>query len=454
MPNDLNNMKQTIHAQKEQIVRELSEIIKRPSVSATGEGIEACAEFTKEFVQKCGLEAELVCLEGVEDSYPFIIGEADIGAEKTVLIYNHYDVQPPEPSEGWISPPFEPEIREERIYGRGTADNKGNIVARGFAIKSLLESENGLPVNIKWLIEGEEETGSPNIKKFIQEHAERLKADGAIWEFGGVDWEERPNLWAGLKGILYVELMVKSTKVDSHSALATYIPNAAWRLCHALNLLKSKDEILIPGFYDDVLKPSEEEKELVKSLPMGEKEQKKRLGISEFLGDLSGDKLRLHHFFEPTLNICGINSGYTGSGSKTVIPSRAFAKIDFRLVANQTHEDIFEKLSVFLKSEGFDDIQLTKHGSSNPAKTPIEHPWVKTAVKTAEEVFGKPAVVYPTSGGSGPMDSISQLGLPCISFGVADESSNGHAPNESISISNLLQGTLHVVHFLKEWSKS
>ena len=426
-------------------------LVRQPSVAATGEGLEECAELLVDIMKENGIQARVLPVKG---GPPAVYGEirAKSSGAPTILFYNHYDVQPPDPLDEWKYPPFDPHIVDGKIYGRGTSDNKGNIISRIHAVWAFLSAIGEVPVNVKFFVEGEEEIGSPHLAPFVEEHKELLKADCGIWEFGGVDHEGRPNIWLGLKGILYVELRVRETAVDTHSSMAPIVPNAAWRLVWALNSLKSEDgRVLVEGFYDDVVKPTRMELELIERIPYPEEEVKKDLGLESFLKDLTGAELVKTLLLEPTCTICGLNSGYTGEGSKTVLPSTAMAKIDFRLVPNQRPKEILKKLREHLDKRGFNDVEIVVHGFLEPAKTPVEEDFVQLVIRAAEEVYQKEAVVYPTSAGSGPLYLFRNvLGIPMVSVGVGYPLSRAHAPNEHIRIKDYLLGTKLIARIISD----
>jgi len=317
---------------------------------------------------------------------PVVYGERKGKSERTLLIYNHYDVQPAEPLELWDTPPFEPSLRDGKLYGRGVSDDKGHITARLFAIDSILEAEGELPCNIKFIIEGEEETASVNLFEFIEKNKDLLKADACMWEFGGVDHRDVPILYLGLRGICYVELSVETAATDVHSGLGGSIfPNAAWRLVWALSTLKGSDErIRIPGFYDGIKPPSARDRELMEALPEVSEEYKSRFGVKQFIKGLTGGtELKIEEVFTPTCTICGLTSGYQGPGSKTVLPARASAKVDFRLVPDQHPADILKKLRAHLDAEGFSDVHIADLGGDPPARTDPDEPFIQLVAKTA-----------------------------------------------------------------------
>ena len=440
-----------IDENSERFVKELIELVRKPSVAATGEGIKECAEALKELMEKIGLDVKVI---PEKDGNPVIYGEIKSEkSNKTLLFYDHYDVQPPDPIEEWESPPFSGEIRNGKIYGRGTSDNKGNLVSRLMAVEAFLKVVGEVPANIKFVVEGEEEIGSPHLAPVIKEYADLFSADACIWEFGGINRRGNPCLYLGLKGVLSVELRAKGAKIDVHSANAPIIPNPAWRLVWALNNIKNeKDEILIEGFYENVEEPSSEEIECLKEIPFEEEEIKRELGLKEFFHGLTGLEALKALLFNPTCTINGIHSGYGGAGSKTVLPCKAFAKLDFRLVPRQMPDEIFEKLKIHLRNRGFEDIEIIKYGSTEPARTPINHPFVRLVASVAEKVYGKKAVIYPTSAGSGPMHLFRNwLNIPVVSAGCSYPEARGHAPNENLPINLFIKGVKFMATLINDF---
>jgi acetylornithine deacetylase/succinyl-diaminopimelate desuccinylase-like protein len=450
----LEKIYEYIDSNYQNFIKELVRLVNQPSVSAKHEGIQECAKMVEQMLKTLGFSTNFI---QEKKGNPVVYGELKAKEpRKTLLFYNHYDVQPIEPFEEWICDPFSGEIREGRIYGRGVSDNKGNIISRLKAVQAFLETTGEVPANIKFIIEGEEEIGSPNLQPIVKKYKDLFSADAAIWEFGGTDRHGRPIIYLGLKGVLSVELEAKGASRDVHSANAPLIPNPAWRLIWALNTLKNeKDEILIEGFYDDVETPLTEEIKCLKDIPFEEEEEKKELALKEFLHKASGLDALKALLYKPTCTINGFVSGYTGTGSKTVLPNKATAKLDFRLVSHQRPEKIFRKLVKHLKSHGFGDIHVIEHGSTEPVKTPITDKFAQTVVKTAEKIYNKKAVVYPTSAGSGPMHLFRNwLGYPIVSVGCAHAESRGHAPNENIMIDGFVQGTKFIAAVIQDFAGS
>ncbi|MBS7616948.1 M20/M25/M40 family metallo-hydrolase [Candidatus Bathyarchaeota archaeon] len=450
---DLGKVYSYIDEQAEAFVKDLVKLVKQPSVSAKGEGIVECAKLVEEMMRDAGLSTKI--LTGQKGN-PVVYGEVKSkSSRKTLLFYDHYDVQPPEPLEKWKYDPFSGKIAEGKIYGRGVTDNKGNFVSRLKAVHGFLEVFGDLPVNVKFFVEGEEEIGSPNLEPIVKAHKCLLSADAAIWEFGGTDRHGRPELYLGLKGVLSVELRAKGALKDVHSANAPLIPNPAWRLVWALNALKSKDEkILIKDFYENVRSSLPEETECLKNIPFEDEEMRKELGIKYFLKGVSGLEALKALLFQPTCTINGLISGYTGKGSKTVLPHEAMVKLDFRLVPDQKPEEIFEKLVCHLKTCGFEDLEIIKYGSTEPAKTPINDPFVVLVAEAAEKVYGKKAVIYPLSAGSGPMHLFRNfLGYPIVSAGCGGPESNTHAPNENLEIEGFIKGTKFIATLISDFAE-
>ncbi|MBN1303230.1 MAG: M20/M25/M40 family metallo-hydrolase [Anaerolineales bacterium] len=433
-------------------ITELSVLTAQPSIAAQELGLTECAGLVSSMLQTRGFRVEIFSTGGA----PIVFGERKGRTNKTLLFYNHYDVQPPEPLELWNSPPFKPTLREGRLYGRGVSDDKGHITSRLFAIDALLETEGELPCNIKFIIEGEEEVSSLHLHEFVKENKPLLAADACIWEFGGVDQNEIPIQYLGLRGICYVELSVETAAEDVHSGLGGSIfPNAAWRLTWALNSLKDRNEkICIAGFYDGIQPLTEQEMKLFAAMPDLSAEYKRQYGITGFIKGLqNGREINIAQVLEPTCTICGLTSGYQGPGSKTVLPARASAKVDFRLVPDQNPDDILKKLRVHLDSQGFADININYLGGESPARTSPDHPFVGIVVETARDVYGVPMQLVPLSGGSGPnYPFIHDLGLPVASAGLGYPDTRTHAPNENIRLDLYLKHAKHMARVLKEFS--
>lgn len=427
-----------IDANKDQFVRRLLDYLKHPSISAHNVGIGEVAQLLVEMLSRLGLEARTIPTNG----HPMVMGrwERAPGAP-TVLLYGHYDVQPPDPLEAWISPPFEPEIREERIYARGAGDNKGQHFAQILAVESYLAVCGRLPCNVLILLEGEEEVGSPHIAEFVRAHRDLLKVDLVVTADGPLHESGRPIVVHGVRGEADFELRVRGANRDVHSGgFGGVVPNPIWTLVHLLATMKNAaGEITIDGFYDDVVPPTELERAMAAGLPFDAGEIRRSLGLAKLDAPLDrpvADRL----MFYPTLTINGFHGGYGGPGSKAVLPNEAFVKCDVRLVERQTPDDVLSKIEAHVKRFA-PDVEFIRRDGMLPSKTPLDSPFsniVQRAVRTAQ---GVEPLIYPMAGGSLPEYVFTKI-LGAHSFVVpyanADEAN--HAPNENITIDCFLNG--------------
>jgi len=437
---------------KQRFLEELKDFCRQPSIAAQNVGMKEMADMVVDRLRRLGADVRLIPVQG---GPPVVYGEIGSGP-RTLMIYNHYDVQPPEPLELWVDPPFSPTIRDGNLYARGVADNKGNLLCRIQAIEAWLAVRGPLPLKIKFVIEGEEEIGSIHLPQFVQENKGMLAADGCLWEFGDKDASERVCIYLGLKGIYYVELRARGASRDLHSSRAAIVPNPAWRLVWALSTLKDKnDRILIKGFMEQVVPPTRREMRLLRDIPLDEDKVLKDLQIPHFIRKLRGTALKKKFLFEPTCTICGIQSGYVGEGSKTVLPNYAFAKVDFRLVPNLTPEIAHRLLRRHLDRHGFTDIEIVDLGSEHPAKSDLDAPIVGAAIAAARDVYQQEPVVYPLSAGSGPMYSLCQaLGIPTVSAGVGHARSDAHAPNENIRLADYWEGIHYIASLIERFART
>lgn len=425
------------HASEAQ--RLLEQICSQPSVVAQGLGMREMADMIESLLSDAGFQTQRLLAEGAP---PAIYGELRGRSPYTILLYNHYDVQPAEPLDLWNSPPFEPTVRDGKLYARGASDNKGEIASRLAAIRALRAVHGDLPITLRWIIEGEEEVGSPHFGAIAEKYASLLQADGCFWEGEGFGPTGRPELLLGTKGLLYVQLDVEGTGIDAHSGSAPILPSAAWRLVQALATLRTAEgHVRIPGFYDAVLAPSEAQLAAIADQPNMDAELREAYHVKEFVDGLSGAALMQRLCFTPTCNLAGLVSGYTGEGSKTVLPAKAMAKIDFRLVPNQDPDDILAKLKAHLKAEGYGDINVTVFANAEPVVTPIDEELVQRVAKIAAAYGGKKPSVNPIAGGTLPLLGALRrfVGVPGLSVpGNPTYWANGaHAPNEHIRLSDL-----------------
>jgi acetylornithine deacetylase/succinyl-diaminopimelate desuccinylase-like protein len=373
----------------DEFVERLRTLCRQPSISAQDVGLLETAEMVEQLSRAAGAETQRIELDG---GPPIIYGRIAGRGGRTLQLYDHYDVQPPEPLELWHAEPFAAEIKDGRIWARGVSDNKGNLVARLCAIEAYQQTLGQLPLDVTLVFEGEEEVGSPHLRQFTDSPRGRelLSApDACIWEAGYKDPTGRPTISLGCKGILYVELRVRSANRDLHSSWGAAVPNAAWRLTAALSILKDleTERVLIPGFYDRVQAPSSLLLELADREPFDVASYGQLFGTEGVLLGWGGREARRHYLFDPTCTICGLSSGYQGPGGKTVLPAEAMAKLDFRLVPDQSPEEILELLRGYLAAEGCCGLsartvrqraaaapQHGRHGPPVPALRPVRRP--------------------------------------------------------------------------------
>jgi acetylornithine deacetylase/succinyl-diaminopimelate desuccinylase-like protein len=396
--------------------KDLYEFLAIDTTSAKGKGVEG-AKYLVDYMKDHNIEAELIQHKAIN---PYIVGEINVGANMTLLVYNHYDVQPVEPLNKWNTDPFKPTEKDGKIYARGVADDKGSLMAR---LQTIIEmaKEKELKVNVKFLFEGVEEIGSPYMEEFLKDYKDRLKSDFVLWEGSGRGPDGAPEIVLGVKGLLYVEI-TSNTEKDLHSMYAPITRNPAWELVKFLNSLKEGNKVKLPGFYDNVKWLNDDEIKLMRGDKKGMEEALAQEVPSDFMRKLVE---------EPTCNIAGIQSGYTGEGSKTVIPSSAFVKIDFRLVPNQDPEVVLDSLKKILPN-GF---QLKVWGKVKPYRTSIKSRIAKALIESARETYGQDPNVIPNSPGTGPMEYFARIlnnNEIADGVGVDNVGSNIHSFNESI----------------------
>jgi len=424
-----------VNANRDRFLDELKALCAQPSIAAQGLGLEETAAIVEKRLQGLGAQVRRIDLGGP----PLLCAEVGQG-ERTLLIYNHYDVQPPDPLDEWNTPPFEPTVREGRLFARGVADDKGDLLCRLQAIEAYQATLGPLPLRLRFLIEGEEEIGSPHLEAFAEQYPHLLKADGCLWETGEKDAARRFVLELGVKGICYVELNVRTAASDLHSMWGGVVPNAAWRLVWALNTLKDAEErITVDGLLDHVRPPTETELRHLATLPFDEAQIKQDFGFAAFVRGLSGLDLLAKHFYEPTCTICGLKSGYLDEGAKTVLPYAAQAKVDFRLVPDLTPELVMDLLRAHLDRRGFTDVEAKFLSGVRPARSPFDAPFVEACVAAARTTYGAEPIIYPTSPGSGPLYSLARE-TPTVMAGVAHANSRLHAPNENIYLQDYFEG--------------
>lgn len=435
---------------------ELKDLLRIPSISTLPEHKGDCrraAEFLAAELKRIGIEnVRLIDTEG----HPLVYGDWLHAAGKpTALIYGHYDVQPADPIDEWITPPFEPTERNGNIYARGAVDDKGQVWAQVKALESLMAANKGLPLNVRVLFEGEEEVGGEGIAAYVASKPDNLKADFALVSDTDLFADGLPTLCVGLRGMIYTELEVRSAKSDLHSGMyGGAAPNPFVALAHIIAKLKDENgRINIPGFYDDVTAPSPEELAAWKSLPFDEEHyREKEVGASKLVGE-SGFSVLERTWSRPTLDVHGMPGGFTGAGAKTVIPAKALAKISMRLVPNMKPAKAFEQYKSFVEKiapQGVKvDVRLLHSG--DPCLIPVNNKYIQSATRALHEVWGKDTV-FIRSGGSIPIvgDFDRHLGLPSVMMGFGLPDDNIHAPNEKFKLQNFELGIRSLIRFMEE----
>lgn len=453
----MNQWKEYQQQNKDRFLNELIDLLRIPSISARSEHKDdmlACAEAMKQKLIDAGADkAEVYKTNG----HPIVYGEKIVDTSKpTVLVYGHYDVQPPDPLELWHSGPFEPVIKDGKLYARGSADDKGQVYMHVKAFETMTAT-NSLYTNIKFIIEGEEEIGSPNLATFVKEHKDLLKADVILISDTAMLSLDTPSMDVGVRGLSYIEVEVTGPDRDLHSGVyGGAVANPITILAQMIaSLHDENNHITIPGFYDDVVESSPEERKLMAEAPFDEAAYKKDLGIKELWGE-KGYTTNERTGIRPTLELNGIWGGYTGEGSKTVLPSKAHAKISCRLVPNQQSDKITELLINHLQkiTPPYVTLKATVHHGGEPYMTPIESKGYKAAAKAIETTFGK-APIPVRGGGSIPICALfeQELGIKIIFMGFGLDSDNLHSPNEKFDLANYYKGIETIPYFHKYFAE-
>ncbi|MEX2502318.1 MAG: M20/M25/M40 family metallo-hydrolase [Trueperaceae bacterium] len=432
-------------------VDRLQRLVALPSVAADGRAIPETADAVAALLREDGFAPVLHDTGGA----PVVHARHEVPGAPTLLLYNHYDVQPEDPLDAWDSPPFDLTERDGALYGRGAADDKGELVSRLAALRLFRERHGELPFGVAFLIEGEEEIGSPHLPAYVRDHAQDLRADGCLWEFGSVDAQDRPVTYAGMKGILTVELHVRTADRDLHSSFGSVADDAAWRMSAAVASLRDADgTVAIDGFRDGMEAPSERALAYVDALPGEEEELRSVFGVRAWQGGLRGNAWKRALYLEPTLNVNGVHAGYGGEGAKTVLPCEATAKLDLRLVPGQDPLAVRTALERHLERHGFSDVQVIPLQHAEPAaRSDLSDPIFGHAVQALSEVYGQAPAVLPNSPGSGPAHPfVVGLGVPIVGIGCGYPGSRIHGPNEHLRIRDLHRGTLATTRFLEVWS--
>lgn len=453
----MEDLKAYLNKNQDRFLKELIELLKIPSISADSnykEQTRQTAELVRRSLEAAGAENTELC---ETKGYPVVYGEKIIDKNlPTILVYGHYDVQPPDPLELWDSPPFDPVIKDRKIYARGAADDKGQMYMHVKAFEYLMET-NSLPCNVKFIIEGEEEVGSVNLEAFIAENKEKLKANVILISDTSMLSLDTPSITTGLKGLSYLEVEVTGPNRDLHSGVyGGAVANPINILCEMIASLKDENNhITIPGFYDKVLEASKEERGKMAETPYNEEEYKAKLGIKEVHGE-AGYSTVERTGIRPTLDVNGIWGGYIGEGAKTVLPSKAYAKISMRLVPNQSHKEITELFSKHFNAIAPSSVkvEVKPHHGGEPYVTPIDTDEYRAASEAIEKAFGKSPIPL-RAGGSIPIVALFEdlLEIKTILLGFGLNTDAIHSPNEHFGIDNFMKGTETIVHFFHTFSK-
>jgi acetylornithine deacetylase/succinyl-diaminopimelate desuccinylase-like protein len=444
-----------IHINRDRYIEELKQYLAIPSVSALPQhkaDVRRCAEWTADELRRIGLQnIKLIDTPGNPVVYGDWLGAS--GAP-TLLFYGHYDVQPVDPLDQWISPPFEATVRDGEIYARGAADDKGQVFMHMKAIEAYLKQTGGLPLNIKLLIEGEEEVGSTHLDEFIRTHKAELATDVVVVSDSPMFDRGVPSICYGLRGLTYFQIDLRGSNTDLHSgSFGGALANPAFVLARVLAQMKDRGgRVKIPGFYDDVRPLSEAERAEWKKLPFNETRYRKELGASRLFGETGYSTLE-RVWARPTFEVNGLLSGFTGDGAKTVLPATAMAKVSMRLVPDQNPDTIAALFETYLKKICPKSVELTitrMHGG-NPWMTEFDNQYVRAAGRAIERGFGQ-VPVFNREGGSIPVVATFQqeLGVPSVLFGIGLPDENAHAPNEKLDLENFHNGIVASSYLYQE----
>jgi acetylornithine deacetylase/succinyl-diaminopimelate desuccinylase-like protein len=445
-----------VQQNRDRFLEELKDFLRIPSISTLPEhrpDVERASRFVADSLRGAGIEnVEIIATEG----NPLVYGNwLHAPGKPTILCYGHYDVQPPDPLELWHNPPFDPTVRDGNIYARGSADDKGQMYMHIKAVEALRAVNGTLPVNLKFLIEGEEEVGGASIAKYVARNPVKLKSDVALVSDTALFADGLPTLCIGLRGLVYMELEATGPARDLHSGLyGGAAPNPVFALIELLAKCKdSSGSIRIPGMYDDVAAPAPAEKESWKQLPFREDDfLRQEVGATELTGEPGYSALE-RIWARPTLEVHGIAGGFTGAGAKTVIPSKATAKVSFRLVPNQDPQKILKAFGEFLQFNAPSGVRIVMRVLSAAPSVLVnpDHPVIRTAARAFSEMLGRPTV-FIRSGGSIPVvgDFATHLGIPSVLMGFGLPDDGLHSPNEKYRLANYYSGIMTIAHFFEQ----
>ncbi len=436
--------------------QELAEFCRFPSESTEQEALRQAAGWTADRLRKLGATVDVVELPGKSDVPPLVVGEIGDGP-RTLNLVQHYDVQPAHPLELWTAPPYEPEVRDGRLYARGATDNKGEMMSRIWGVEAWLQTMGPLPCRLRFLVEGEEESGSENLGALLDQRPDLRRADAALIEGGGLDPNDRPIIECGVRGIVVAELVARTLTSDVHSSAAPLLENAAVRLVAALATLHDeRGGIALDGLLDDVRPPTDADRALVRALPLDDlEEMKEAYGAQRFLLGREGPDAMEALVFEPTVNIQALSAGYFGPGNKNVVPAEARARLDIRLVPDQDPGRVEAALRAHLDRRSFGDIRLEPMKTSyRPWWTPMDHPLVRAAAAAAEAVTGNGAIIDPSLPGTAPMWEVcGRHDVPNVTLGAGRVDCKAHAPDENYRLDDAATAARITARFLEEFAR-
>lgn len=443
-----------IESHADEYITDLQTLVQQPSISAQNIGLRECATLLLDMMHRDGLDAHLHELDG---GPPVIFGHMTTpDSERTMLCYSHYDVQPPEPLEAWThGGPWSAAIVDGVLYGRGATDNKSGVLAFNKAAQAFLAVRGKLPINLKFIIEGEEEIGSVHLGPWVEQNAALLEADGMHCLDGPVDGSTGlPDIDLGLKSVLFVELIARGANRDIHSLNFPLTPAPAWDLVHALNTIMDENRrVLIDGWYEGLYELQDEDFEQIeeKAKRVDLDEMKAAWGIDEFALGRNGTAAIRARAYEPTANIAGLISGYTGPGSKTIVPNEARVKMDFRLIPNQDPQKAAERLRAHLDQHGFGHIEMEIEATAEPPyKISVKEPMAQAIIKAATRVYGEIPIV---NGVSAEGTILKHVWIPCVLTGFASAGANLHAPDENIRLDHYIKGIKYAATIMEEFGE-
>ncbi len=437
-----------IERRKDEWLEELARLVRQRSISASGEGVEDCAELFAEIMRASGIDAKVNRVhEGPGKPYPFVTGVAladEPESAPSMLVYGHYDVKPAGDLSEWDSDPFEPVIRDGRMYGRGVSDNKCQIFMYVKAVQICREELGSLPCTVKFIFEGGEEEGSEGLAEFLRSHREELSADFCLNSDGAMHESHRPTIKLGTKGYYAPILEITCANRDVHSMHGPTVPSAIWRMVEVLSSIRrfSDSYVLIDGFYDGVRPISEEEKAALSSMPNDGAVTLEELGLDHFAMGPHGDDYNYNFVFEPSSNINSIRGGFPGPGDNNVVAHYCRARLDFRLVPDQDPRDIHEKFMAHLHKHGFDDVKVDPGALGTlPVRIPVTNPYVQTIIGCLRDAYGKEPIVYPNGAGSGPLSMFTEaVGVQTAILPMCAADQHEHAPNENMRLDDFEDG--------------